>query len=112
MKRNNKKTTKNQPIDNSNPSINATKKQAKFEDEHTSVHNFESYALNEAADSDDDYDEPTDIDENDGYHAEWDSDYDEDDDVNAGRQGAHTTRTGSTNNSRFGGKQQYGTEKE
>lgn len=42
------------------------------------------------------------------YHDQLDDDYDEEDDMDAGREGIHSSRTGSTNNSRFGGKQQYG----
>ena len=42
------------------------------------------------------------------YHDQLDDDYDKEDDVEAGREGIHSSTTGSTNNSRFGGKQQYG----
>jgi hypothetical protein len=41
------------------------------------------------------------------YHDQFDDDYDEEDDTEAGREGIHSSTTGSTNNSRFGGKQQY-----
>jgi hypothetical protein len=41
------------------------------------------------------------------YHDQLDDDYDEEDDAEAGREGIHSSITGSTNNSRFGGKQQY-----
>jgi hypothetical protein len=54
-----------------------------------------------------DYETITDLDQDSGYHQEFDDDYNATDDKKAGRQGEHTTRTGSTNNSRFGGNQQY-----
>jgi hypothetical protein len=41
-------------------------------------------------------------------HDEYDDDWSELDDMGAGREGEHTSFTGSTNNSRFGGKLQYG----